>query len=208
MSYLFDNRCLICEKSSNKNICQSCIDSFLYFPKENYLKYSNDFYFNNLYSLLNFDENLKKIIHIYKFDNYRKLSIFFANLFIERFGKNFFNSYDYITATPLHKDKFKKRGFNQTTLILEKIVEVDKIFLGIERVRKTKQQSLLFSIEDRVNNLENSFQFKNSCQEKVAGKKILIFDDIFTTGTTLNSLAKEFYFAKAKEIDIITLGVA
>jgi len=206
--YLLDNRCIICEKSSDKNICQNCIDSFLSFPKENYLKYSNNFYFNNIYSLFNFDKNLKKVIHFYKFNNYRELSTLFATLFIERFGKEFFNSYDYIVITPLHKNKLKKRGFNQTTLIIEKIVEKDKIFLGIERVLKTKQQSLLFSREDRVKNLDNSFLFKESCQQKVENKKILIFDDIFTTGTTLNSLAKEFYFAKAKEIDVITLGVA
>ena len=206
-SYLLNNSCLVCSISSDKMICKNCIDKLSYFPKKNYLKYSNNFYFDNVYSLFNFNDILKKIIHLYKFDNKRKLSSFFSELLLEHFTQDFFNAYDYIVLTPLHKNKYRKRGFNQTSLIIEKLVPKDRIFLDIIRDKNTKQQSLLNTKNERIKNLENSFIFKKNMEKQLIDKKILIFDDIFTTGTTLNSLAKIFYFTKVKQIDVLTLGI-
>jgi len=207
-SYLLDNRCLVCNNSSKDRVCQSCIDSLSYYPKENFITFSNNFYFNNFYTLLNFNNSLKKMIHLYKFENKRFFATLFSELLLKNFSKEFFNNYDYIILTPLHNKKLKKRGFNQTTLIIEKIVKKDKIFFNIERVKNTKQQSLLNSREERIDNLDNSFMFKNSSYKLIKDKKILIFDDIFTTGTTVNSIAKLLYFAEAKLIDVLTIGIA
>ena len=100
----------------------------------------------------------------------------------------------------------KKRGYNQSELIVKELAKKLKIKPGIKILVKTinnKPQSTL-SGKLRKENTKNVYKLIN--QEKINNKKILLFDDIYTTGATANECILELKKAEPKKIGIITLA--
>ena len=113
---------------------------------------------------------------------------------------------DVLVSVPLHPKKEKYRGFNQTHILCEKISEKTGLVFErrvLERKRETVAQSEL-NPEERKVNLKDAFGVTGD----VAGKRVLLVDDIFTTGTTCNECAKELYRAGAKEVMVFALSAA
>ncbi len=210
IKYILGNSCYICDNKINCNdlICDNCLNDITYIPYINFINSNGNFYFNNVYTLLEYNDILKKIIHLYKFENIRSLSKLLSELILKRYSLEFFNQYDYIVPVPLHNKKFKKRGFNQTLKILQEFIDEDKLFNAVFKIKNTKQQSLTKSKLERKENLENIFDIEIKEIKHIKNKNILLFDDIFTTGATLNAIAKPFFYSMANKIDILTIGVS
>ena len=110
--------------------------------------------------------------------------------------------YDYILCVPLHKNRLKKRGFNQAQKIAKYLSKLEeKPFLDIiKRDIKTKK---LYNLgkSKREEELKNAFSidydFKN--------KNVLLIDDIFTTGATVNEISKQLRFNNVSKIYVLTL---
>jgi len=97
---------------------------------------------------------------------------------------------DLIVPVPLHAARLRERGFNQATLLARRIgkewgKEVDPFLL--KKVRATPAQATL-SREERRKNIKGAFLVAD--EARIAGKKILLVDDVATTGATLNEAAK------------------
>lgn len=119
----------------------------------------------------------------------------------------FLKSYDIIIPVPISKKRNKKRGYNQSKLIAKNIT---KQMQGLDyndnilyKVKNTLPQSLLEK-EQRKSNLKNAYEVEKS--EMIKNKKVLLFDDIFTTGSTAEECSKMLKLAGAKEIGILTLA--
>lgn len=113
---------------------------------------------------------------------------------------------DVMLAVPLHPAKEKRRGFNQTHILCERIsAETGLIFQreGLIRNRDTISQSTL-SPEERKDNLKDAFHVTAD----FVGKRILLVDDVFTTGHTCNECARALYRAGAAEVMIFCLAAA
>ncbi len=111
-----------------------------------------------------------------------------------------------LVPVPLHPSKERKRGYNQSAdlayaLSQELGILVDEKIL--RRVRKTKDQKTL-SDEERKNNAKNAFQLGQSILEY---RKIILVDDIFTTGMTMNACAKALKATEDTEIYYLTVCV-
>jgi len=94
-----------------------------------------------------------------------------------------------IIPVPMYKSDKLKRGFNQCELIAKELTNITGIphdFKIVSKIRKTQHQKNL-SEEERKINLKNAFAVRNP--DKISGKKILIIDDICTTGSTLSEIA-------------------
>jgi len=105
-----------------------------------------------------------------------------------------------LVPVPLHPKKERKRGFNQTVILAKGIREVLNVPLKnslIERIKDTKSQTGL-SFKERQENLKDAFVVKDKSQIK--GKKILLVDDVATTGSTINECAKVLKKAGAEEV--------
>jgi ComF family protein len=105
-----------------------------------------------------------------------------------------------ILPVPLHKMRLRERGFNQALEIARPIAKHMKIPMGItlvRRVRHTEAQSLI-PADQRYKNVKNSFVVT----ENLAGKYIVIIDDVMTTGHTVNELSKTLRKAGATKIDV------
>lgn len=102
---------------------------------------------------------------------------------------------------PLHRYRENWRGFNQAELLANKFAgkkaKVEKI---LKRIRATKQQASMESKKERQLNVKNSFVVDNNWEEKVEGKKIVLVDDVYTTGTTMKECAKVLKGRGAKEV--------
>lgn len=96
-----------------------------------------------------------------------------------------------ITAVPMWREKERERGFNQADIVAVMVAENNKVpyLVTLERTRETKP---MFGLKkkDRRENVEGAF--KITCQQtnKLAGKRVILVDDVWTTGSTMRECAK------------------
>lgn len=121
-------------------------------------------------------------------------------------------SYDIIVPIPIHNKRRKERGYNQTELIAKEIAKnIDGLEYAniLEKNKNTVPQSTL-NKKDRIKNSVNVYNLKNISNTKINYKKhiknILIFDDIYTTGSTANECAKILRKLEPKSIGILTIA--
>jgi len=146
---------------------------------------------------------IRDLIEKFKYQRQRAVVKFFKNYIVNLLDEN----YDFIVPVPLHPLKEKERGFNQSLLIAELIKEelqVPIVTEGIIRTKYTKTQTKL-SRKEREENVKNAFNIKSV--KRFIGKKLLIVDDVYTTGSTVRSLAKCFP-KEVSRIDVLTLAIA
>lgn len=122
-----------------------------------------------------------------------------------------FKSYDTIIPVPISKKRKKERGYNQSLLIAKELVkQVNKekktLSLCVDALEKIKNivpQSTLDK-ENRLQNVQGVYQLKN--KEQLIGKKILLIDDIYTTGSTVRECAKVLQQVDVEKIDVFTIA--
>jgi len=150
---------------------------------------------------------LRKLIHELKYgmrlgvmkEIESLLEIYFSNRRLRDF---------YITPIPLHINKLEQREFDQAYLIGQKIAEIINLdFLPevLERAVETQPQASL-NKTDRLKNIRGAFRSLN--EEKIKGRDILLVDDVFTTGATLNECARVLKRAKANRVYAFSLARA
>ena len=113
---------------------------------------------------------------------------------------------DIIMPVPLHYTRLIKRRYNQSALLcneLGKLTNIKIDNLSLVRHRKTRPQVELSGIE-RQRNVRNVFSIKNV--EVVKNKRVLLIDDVLTTGATLKECAYALKRSGAKSVDNLTLG--
>ena len=126
------------------------------------------------------------------------------------------NRIDIIVPVPLHIKRFRKRGFNQTYLLIKKWLSfaaafnVELPYSKIEKniLIKNKQTEPQTGLDrkQRQSNIKNVFSMGDS--SKITGKTILLVDDVYTTGATANECAKVLLNEGAKSVDLLTLARA
>lgn len=152
---------------------------------------------------------VRHAIHLFKYDGGKEIGRGLGKLmadYLLRFHEELLVKTDVILAVPLHPKKEKQRGFNQAHLLCEEISkETGLVFQkeGLIRKRNTVAQSTL-TPEERKENLKDAF----AVTADFAGKRILLVDDIFTTGSTCNACSKALYRAGAKEVMVFSLAAA
>jgi ComF family protein len=115
-------------------------------------------------------------------------------------------SYEAIIPVPLHPTRLRERGFNQALLLGKTLGKIhNKIVLtrALRRIRNTIPQVQLDHSE-RVRNVRGAFAVKK--QQEIIDKRLLLIDDVYTTGATVNECARVLKKSGAKEIIILTLA--
>lgn len=155
-------------------------------------------------------EAVRRSIHLFKYDGGKKLGEGLGSLmaaYLLQYHEELLTVTDVILSVPLHPKKEKRRGFNQTHILCEKIAaETGLVFWreGLRRKRNTAAQSTLNSPEERRHNLRDAFE----ATKDFSGKRVLLVDDIFTTGSTCNECAKTLFRAGAREVHVFCLAAA
>ena len=118
--------------------------------------------------------------------------------------------FDYIVPVPVHRDKEKARGFNQAEKMarhLGRRIGVPVLPRAIIRNRMTAAQRSL-SAEDRYFNLEGAFSLNPKDAVKIRGSRILLLDDVYTTGATAHRCGDVLKEAGAARVDYIALATS
>lgn len=131
----------------------------------------------------------------------------FVNLLLK--NKNvckFLNCYDIIIPVPVHRKRRSERGYNQTELIAKELANNLRITYSSSSLIKDKNIKPLSSMgaKERKNQIKNVFKVKNI--ESIKGKKVVLFDDIYTTGSTYIECKRVLIETGAKEVGILTLA--
>ena len=114
--------------------------------------------------------------------------------------------YDFILPIPIHKKRLRERGFNQSILLAEGIAKAKGVPIATDifvRHKNTKAQSSLAGRE-RQENITGAFEVRKP--DAISGKRLLLIDDVFTTGATIREAVKELWNADPGEIDVLTLA--
>lgn len=143
-------------------------------------------------------EPVPRIIHKLKYEDEFALATVLADWMHEAWAK-WAVAVDVLVPIPLHKERYKSRGYNQAELIAKKLapsIQVPLATKALKRQRDTQSQVGL-KASARQTNVQDAFQ---ADRQKVQGRSILLIDDVYTTGATLRAAALSLIQAGARDI--------
>jgi ComF family protein len=162
-------------------------------------------YINRCHSSLFYNNFTKDAIHRFKFEDKSYLYRTFHSYMLKTVENNNIADYDVIIPVPVHWRKEAIRGYNQAYLLAKPLaMKVNKPILKdcLVKSKWTREQNTLSAYE-RKRNLLGSFKVRN--RERILGKRILLIDDIFTTGSTLKACSEALIKAGAGSVTALTL---
>lgn len=166
------------------------------------------FAFEQARSFGSYEGALRALIQRFKYDGYRPLAKplgRFLEQAVERLSEQ---SLDLVVPVPLHRKRQRRRGFNQAELLAVEVARVRRIPLAVKdcvRVRDTPPQTGLRAAERRKN-VAGAFDVPHP--ERVRGRRVLLVDDVLTTGATASACAQALREAGAKGVWVATLARA
>ena len=211
INLIYPQVCSICGKLNTKSLCDRCknelekefenkTDNYLEDYEKNFIEHHYFFKYKNL---------IRNQLLSYKFQEkpyiYKTISSFLEN---KQKNLEKLKKYDIILVVPISRKRQRERGYNQSELIAKEISKIISVKIQkniLYKIKNTVPQSTL-NKEQRQQNVEKVYKVKNI--EKIKNKKILIFDDIYTTGNTVNECAKVLVEAGLKKNDIGILTIA
>lgn len=205
---LFPQVCGICGKLNKEGLCNKCKINLEELVENGIVNQSLEgMYFDELIYIFKYEGLIRKFILDYKFHEkpYMYISIV-AFILKNKIIYEKMQNYDTIIPVPISKKRMKERGYNQSLLIAKKISQSLKIPLQTNCLFKTKniiEQSKL-NKEQRKENIQHVYELKNG--EILYNKRILLIDDIYTTGSTVNECSKILQQGMPKKIDVLVLA--
>lgn len=182
-------RCPQCGLKTNGQICGSCL--------------KNKPHYDNTHALYAYTYPVDAIIRHYKYNHALHLSQTLGSLLQEKIVDF---DIDTIIPMPLHPERLKERGFNQSLELAKVIVKQRNISIdsaSCSRIKNTPPQASL-DLKDRTKNVKDAF----SCKSRFDGMHIGLIDDVLTTGASLNELAKTLKKSGASRISCYVLARA
>lgn len=167
-------------------------------------------YFEKGAALWLHEEPVSLSIYQYKFHNQRNFGRYYAKEMAERYGATLMKwSPDIIIPIPLHSSKLRKRGYNQAAIVAEELGELTGLPVNeglLKRVRGTSPLKSLNPTERRMN-LRKAFAVTDNERELLRGKNVLLVDDIYTTGSTMDEAAKVLKRAGVEKVFYLTISI-
>lgn len=197
IQFVTEPRCMCCGKGVSSNRHEYCYDC----RKKNH-------YFKEAVSLCYYAAGVEQSLAQVKYYNKRQHLDFFCEELYYRYGKKLLEwGIDVIIPVPLHKRKRRSRGFNQAEEIGKRLSILLHIPMDTNlliRTKHTKAQKQL-NDKERRNNIKDAFKVK---QEEVRTiKRVLLVDDIYTTGSTVDECAKELLRAGVQTVYVATIAI-
>ncbi|MEO0258063.1 MAG: ComF family protein [candidate division WOR-3 bacterium] len=178
--------CYVCQIPSYGLLCQRCegkVEELRSFKT----LFLFDSHIEKVFSLYEYRDEISTLLQIFKYECRWEVAEYLLSLVSIHLG-----NYDFIVPVPLHHVRFRERGGNQSEIVakhISKISGIPMVKKGIIRTRYTRKQVEL-SRDERLQNVKGAFRVLNP--ERFKGKRVLLVDDVYTTGATLENLAKAF----------------
>lgn len=208
INIVFPQVCGVCGRIEPKGLCNKCKIK-LERLAENEILHENleQMNFKELIYIFKYEGLIRKLIIDYKFHEKSYIYETFVNFILkdEKIFKKL-KTYDTIIPVPISKQRMKERGYNQSLLLARKISYVLHIALETKclvKIKNVTEQSKL-NKEERQQNIQSVYELKNG--EILNNKQILLIDDIYTTGSTVNECSRILQQANPKKIDVFVLA--
>jgi competence protein ComFC len=187
--------CPVCAMNRNKGAC-ACSQGWRH-P------------FENVYALLDFDPLVQACMHQVKYKGRKRFARYLGGFLFELLPSGFLNDIDAIIPIPLHPSRQRKRGYNQSHLFALGIVGrhpgIAVMENALVRVRKTTTQTALDKAQ-RERNMKGAFTVSDENHPKVEGKRILLLDDVVTTGATTAAAARALLDAGCAKVTVLAIA--
>jgi ComF family protein len=154
-----------------------------------------------------YDDTARELVHRLKYGDRTELAQAMARMMVQA-GHELLAEAEVIVPVPLHRFRLWSRRFNQAALLAREIGRMsDKplALQGVMRVRRTKPQVGL-SRDQRRLNLQGAFRPGPEAALRIEGRRVLLVDDVLTTGATANAAARTLLRAGAKCVDVLTFA--
>lgn len=159
--------------------------------------------FDAAYSFGSYEGTLRKLVHLFKYSRIRTLAEPLGTMLLSALPLE--RSYDVIAPMPMHWLRHWQRGFNQAALLARVIGRRTGIPVrnAARRVRPTTPQAGLSNARRRTN-VAGAFAVKQRAQ--LTGRRVLLVDDVFTTGSTASACAAALKRGGAAHVTVLTLA--
>lgn len=196
IKYVRKPTCLRCGKAVESEDREYCLDCR-----------NNRHVYDQACAVYEYSDLVRNSIYQFKYYNKREYSKVFAKEMAER-NKELIRVWgpDVLVPVPLHFSKLKKRGFNQAELIADELGEQLEINVDSSVLVRTRNTAPMKELDNsgRINNLKNAFQVSVN---DVKYNKILLVDDIYTTGATFDACADVLKAAGVDKVYGISLCI-
>lgn len=203
LDWIYKKKCYFCGKSKESvKMCSSCYDELDFLPVGINRTYNNI----NIYCAGIYNKNLQKLIRGLKYHGQKDLAYYLAKFMYEYWQKLGIDGNFQIVPVPIYIKRLKKRKYNHMELVANEFAQMSGYEVNsklITRIKDTKPQYNLKKTQ-RLINLAHAFKADN--QNYINNKKVLIIDDICTTGSTFEEMIKELN--KAGIYDIVCLAAS
>ncbi len=202
---LFPPKCPFCGnmlEAGEDGLCTHCVETLPY--TGSHWKSTGSF-FRLCASPLLYRDKARQAMLRYKFYGHTAYAECFARLMADCVTRHLPGDFDIITWVPLEVLRYHRRGYSQTRLLamhLARQLEVPALRL-LRKRRRTQAQSGLRGIARRKANISGAFTCRRSGD--IPGKRVLLVDDVVTTGATLSECARVLLTAGAREVCCVTL---
>ena len=224
LELVYPNQCIVCrqviEFKTNKWLCPSCMDKIqpisgktcdicgVPIAVDGICSDCRDkkLYFKKAYCAYEYKGGVREAIHNIKFRDHPQNIRYFADKVFEYAKENGFEDADIVTFVPMYPKKERKRGFNQSAMLAKYLAKhkMGSYAQTLKKIKNTPDQHNLLK-EERLKNLKGSFAATD--ENAVKGKKILLADDIYTTGSTVNECAKVLMEAGAESVEVVCIAI-
>jgi ComF family protein len=218
LDFLFPRFCVGCSKEGDF-ICDSCQSSLMRIeppvcpkcgkPQINEILCDScvnwDADIDGIRSPFQFEGVVRKAIHEFKYKNLRAIAGGLAKLLSEYMAENPIPC-DVLVPVPLHGKRMKERGYNQSAILAKELGRLTGLPVNdscLIRSRYNVPQAKTKNVEERRRNVIGIFKCKN---EDLRSKKILLIDDVTTSGATLNACASVLKVIEATSVWGLTLA--
>ena len=223
LGILYPQTCCFCGKVSKEEICEACRDKVTYVREPRCKKCGKPIRYDDQEFCL--DCSKKKFhyeqgrslwvhkgavpwsIYQFKYHNRRIFAKFYAQELYRLYGKKIKDwGIDVIVPVPLHPKRRRRRGYNQAEVLARELSRLSGIPMEtrmVKRVRYTDPQKKLDNRE-RSRNIKGAFEVRKI---KKYYERVLIIDDIYTTGSTIDTIAKELFEKCNKKSWFLTISI-
>ena len=147
---------------------------------------THQWHFEAARSVFHYENSVRDCLHMLKYNNKPYYHRFFGSAMVSYIRSQCYDSYDLVTSVPIHKLRMRERGYNQSELLARYVAShIEKPYTEVLRrdIDTPKQSSQTRAA--RLRNLKGAFVPKNKkASNKIKGLKVLLIDDIYTTGAT------------------------
>ena len=210
LNLIYPPVCAFCNEINSNFLCDRCKNKFNLMKISVVDNYKDaPVYFDEHFYMFKYEKEIREEILKYKFDEKSYMYKSYAKILSEddTLKNNFITKYDCIVSVPIHKNRFKQRGYNQSELIARELSsKLGKIYFSdiLVKNKNIVAQSSLDRL-NRVRNIKDAFVFGKNINH-IKDKNVVIFDDVFTTGATVNECARILKEAGVKLVGVLTIA--